>query len=293
MRIPLSSLVSRYYHVENQHPFHWNRAEKPLPSSEIEFLHFHNSVEIGYCESGNGLFVIGEQFESIRPGDAVFVAPGVRHYSKSLDCCMCHFIFLYPDALPDTFIRTDALNRRLCSAYSQVLRGEAARLCERTTRAFQIRAEDTKGMERATVLLCELAMMLRDASPDAAESAAWEGGVPDGIVRDPVAYDAAAYMKLHYAEPLKIHKLAEIHHLSESRFRKRFTAAYGFTPYAYLLRLRANIGAELLRRSQLTVSEVAEAVGFGCDSEFYRCFLDVYGLPPSVWRREIQGEKAE
>jgi len=281
----LNFLASKYAYVPKKGAFYWNPTEPPLPSSDIEFLHYHNFIEIGFCVSGCGLVAIGEKFETVRPGDAMFVAPGVRHYSKSLDECYCRFVFLEPEKLPNTLVNTAELNRLLCRAGSQVLRGEMAALCERVSRAFLIEPDDTAGLERATALLCQLALELPPAALTDVDAASRDSTAEGGVTRDSVAYDAAAYMKLHYNDPLSVARLAELCHLSESRFRRRFAEEYGCTPYQYLYRLRAEIGAELLRRTQLTVSEVAAYVGFGCDSEFYRCFFKMYGMSPSAWRK--------
>ena len=239
-----------------------------LPPGEIEFLHYHDCVEIGICLQGQALFAIEERFDQFAPGDAVIVAPGVRHYSRAFgDGCRSRFAYLDPMRFTTDFLQRERVAEALRGVASCVLRGEDTQTIYRMFRCF-----DAGERELAAVLLAELALSLPAASPA-------------NPARDAAIADAAAYMKLHYAEPLRIAALASMAHLSESRFRARFAAEYGVTPHAYLARIRADVGAELLRRTDMSVAEIAAEAGFADTSEFFRCFRNIHGTAPTKYRQ--------
>jgi AraC-like DNA-binding protein len=93
-------------------------------------------------------------------------------------------------------------------------------------------------------------------------------------------------MALHYREQISNRALAELSHLSESQLRRRFTIAYGQPPHAYLNLLRCRIGAEMLAYTTRTIENIAESVGYGCASDFYRHFKNLLGVSPSEWRKK-------
>ena len=98
---------------------------------------------------------------------------------------------------------------------------------------------------------------------------------------------AAALVRLH-AEVHRdwtIHELAAAASLSRSAFFDRFTRTVGVAPMEYLLAWRMALAKELLRRDGMSVSAVAERVGYGSTSTFSTAFSRHVGQSPSRWAR--------
>ena len=93
-------------------------------------------------------------------------------------------------------------------------------------------------------------------------------------------------MDRRYAEPLDVPTLAAIAHLSPSQFGRVFTSVFGETPHRYLQRRRVERAMTLLRRGDLSVTEVCFEVGFTSLGTFSTRFTELVGVPPSVYRRE-------
>lgn len=93
-----------------------------------------------------------------------------------------------------------------------------------------------------------------------------------------------------YAEPLDIPALAAIAHVSQAHFIRTFRAAFGETPHRYLQRRRIERAMALLRTGELTVTEVAFAVGFSSLGTFSRTFGDIIGRSPSQFRADARLE---
>jgi AraC-like DNA-binding protein len=94
-----------------------------------------------------------------------------------------------------------------------------------------------------------------------------------------------------YAEPLDVEALARDAHMSAGHFSREFKRAYGESPYSYLMTRRIERAMALLRRGDLTVTDVCFAVGCSSLGTFSTRFTELVGMPPSAYRQaERDGE---
>ena len=89
-----------------------------------------------------------------------------------------------------------------------------------------------------------------------------------------------------YAQPLDVEKLARDAHISAGHLSREFRAAYGESPYAYLMTRRIERAMALLRRGDMSVTDVCFAVGCSSLGTFSTRFTELVGVPPSVYRRQ-------
>ncbi|MBZ4486445.1 helix-turn-helix transcriptional regulator [Microbacterium sp. cx-55] len=87
-----------------------------------------------------------------------------------------------------------------------------------------------------------------------------------------------------YAQPLDVPALARGVNLSEGHLSRRFRAAYGESPYSYLMTRRVERAMALLRRGDLTVTEICFAVGYGSVGTFTTRFTELVGHSPTAYR---------
>ncbi|MET0770811.1 MAG: helix-turn-helix transcriptional regulator [Solirubrobacteraceae bacterium] len=99
-------------------------------------------------------------------------------------------------------------------------------------------------------------------------------------------------MDREYERPLDVEALARDAHMSAGHFSRRFRAAYGESPYSYLMTRRIERAMALLRRGDLSVTEVCFAVGCSSLGTFSSRFTELVGMPPSTYRREAAGPAA-
>jgi AraC-like DNA-binding protein len=88
-----------------------------------------------------------------------------------------------------------------------------------------------------------------------------------------------------YAEPLDVEALARGAYMSAGHFSREFRLAYGESPYAYLMTRRIERAMALLRRGDLSVTEVCFEVGCSSLGTFSSRFTELVGVSPSVYRR--------
>ena len=89
-----------------------------------------------------------------------------------------------------------------------------------------------------------------------------------------------------YAQPLDVEALACGVHMSAGHLSRQFKLAFGESPYSYLMTRRIERAMALLRRGDLSVTEVCFAVGCASLGTFSTRFTELVGMAPSVYRRE-------
>jgi transcriptional regulator GlxA family with amidase domain len=97
-------------------------------------------------------------------------------------------------------------------------------------------------------------------------------------------------MDREYAEPLDVPALARTAMMSPAHFSRRFREAYSETPYSYLMTRRIERAKALLRRGDLSVTEVCFAVGCNSLGSFSARFTEIVGETPSAYRARNHDE---
>lgn len=91
------------------------------------------------------------------------------------------------------------------------------------------------------------------------------------------------------AHPWTVLELAAISGLSRAAFARVFREALGQAPMQYLTEWRMTVDRDHLRADDLTLPQIADAVGYGSPFAFAAAFRRHHGQPPGTWR---QGERA-
>lgn len=89
-----------------------------------------------------------------------------------------------------------------------------------------------------------------------------------------------------YARPLDVESLARGVNVSAGHLSRQFRLAYGESPYAYLMTRRIERAMTLLRRGDLSVTDVCFEVGCSSLGTFSTRFTELVGVPPSVYRTD-------
>ena len=95
-----------------------------------------------------------------------------------------------------------------------------------------------------------------------------------------------------YAQPLDVEALARGAHMSAGHLSRQFRLAFGESPYSYLMTRRIERAMALLRRGDLSVTEVCFDVGCSSLGTFSTRFTELVGVSPSAYRRHASREMA-
>ncbi|MGB7348031.1 MAG: AraC family transcriptional regulator [Pirellulaceae bacterium] len=96
------------------------------------------------------------------------------------------------------------------------------------------------------------------------------------------------FLHKRYAESLSTDQLASMAGLSISHFERRFRRAFGSSPRQYLVRIRIENAAGMLRATDQTVSQIAQACGFYDHAHFSRSFRSLMNTTPSQYRKHAK-----
>ena len=92
-----------------------------------------------------------------------------------------------------------------------------------------------------------------------------------------------------YAQPLDVESLARGANMSSGHLSREFRLAFGESPYGYLMTRRIERAMALLRRGDLSVTDVCFTVGCSSLGTFSTRFTALVGVPPSIYKREAAG----
>jgi AraC-like DNA-binding protein len=107
---------------------------------------------------------------------------------------------------------------------------------------------------------------------------------PDKLADLPHLRRARDLMDREYASPLDVAAIARAALMSTGHFSRQFRGAYGETPYSYLMTRRIERAKALLRRGDLSVTDVCMAVGCTSLGSFSARFTELVGETPTAYR---------
>jgi AraC family transcriptional regulator len=94
------------------------------------------------------------------------------------------------------------------------------------------------------------------------------------------------YVDVHISKEIGISELARLAGLSQYHFIRMFKHSVGLSPYQYVLSARISVAKEMLPKRDLSIDDVALAVGFSSASQLNRVFRKLIGVTPTIFRRE-------
>lgn len=96
-----------------------------------------------------------------------------------------------------------------------------------------------------------------------------------------------AFLKEHYSERYTINELSQSFNISQTILKRCFKAVYGDSLYAYMKIYRLQKAEQLLRETNLSVSEIAAEIGYLNPNKFTSAFTAEYGLSPTAYRKNV------
>lgn len=284
-KVPCSPIIYREYRLNPDFPIF---LMPPNPATSVRgHLHFHNCLEFAYCPEGEKKWdAEGQTFRSDR-GDVILIPPFCTHNSSQAagSASSTHYIYFdptallqpfYPLGMPGQLLRFQSLSKpfRVSTIRHPQLQQLTNRLVLELASPGTNTALTVRGLMQAILVLLSRflpASFSREAN-----------GSPSMLKVLP----ALEYINQFYAEDIRIGQLAGLCYMQTEYFRKEFYRALRQSPSDYLKAVRVQKACELLRQTELSVTDISLQTGFHSISVFYKAFSDYLQTTPCQWRNE-------
>ena len=254
----------------------------------IDYLHFHNYLEIGFCYEGQGRMLLGEEEVRFSGREFSVIPPNYPHTTDSdlgtISRWECLFIDVegFLRSFLDTPVKADKVIQRIYSKALFLEENQSPSISAKILKIMNIMRdgeefylEEAKGILAS--LLVEIARLNRRSEEERVEEE--KGKLTNMITR---VQDFVSY---HYMEDIKVEDLAQSCHISETHFRRVFTSYMKMSPLEYINTVRINTACELLQKTDEPVADIAHKCGFTTNSTFNRNFKHLMGVTPVEWRK--------
>lgn len=254
----------------------------------IDYLHFHNYLEIGFCYEGQGRMLLGEEEVRFSGREFSVIPPNYPHTTDSDLGTISRWEYLFIDvegflrSFLDTPVKADKVIQRIYSKALFLEENQSPSISAKILKIMNIMRdgeefylEEAKGILAS--LLVEIARLNRRSEEERVEEE--KGKLTNMITR---VQDFVSY---HYMEDIKVKDLAQSCHISETHFRRVFTSYMKMSPLEYINTVRINTACELLETTDAPVADIAHKCGFTTNSTFNRNFKQQMGVTPLEWRK--------
>lgn len=253
----------------------WPGVHAAIVQSERHYgRHSHGTFGFGFVESGAHRSSSGRGTVDAYAGQIVTTNPGEMHDGRPLGGPSRSWCTVYVE--PAVLAAMDPARRGELAITRPVLvdadLARATRRLLQVLRAWQGGKAEALACEECLVQACELLVQRHTA---------WRGHAAAGTARLDAVRERLASELL---APPSLAELAAQAGLSRFQLLRRFAAAYGCTPHAFVLQQRAERARALIRQGS-PLSDAAAASGFADQSHMTRIFARQFGFTPGAWQR--------
>lgn len=262
------------------------------PSPAVKAFPFYIS-ELGYFKAGPQYYTRRDEFQAALMIYTIGGQGEMRWKGQSCTLSPGSAVLVSCDTLHEYHTASDSWEFRWAHLGSAGLDGYYAPLLDKLTpvrfanpaaldEQFRtLEAMDNNGdiltlAEMSHIISAMLLTMLRALSEPAGES----------VMRRPEVRRLADYIQQNHEKPLSIDDFIRVTNLSKYHLIHLFHQQMGVPPYRYLHHCRVNRAQQLLRATNLSVSEIAQLVGYADQVNFIRHFSAITGTTPAKYRRE-------
>ena len=180
--------------------------------------------------------------------------------------------------LADVNVRPDALREKFC-AHGQCFVARSSAAVEHIfSELYSVPASIRKGYFKVKIL--ELLLFLSAMELDS--SALSERRISNTQVE--LAKNIGAYLSANMDRRITLEELSRTFHMSQTALKSCFRAVYGESVYSYIRTQKMQCAAADLRRSEMSIMEIAGRYGYDNGSKFAKAFRDTVGMSPTEYR---------
>ena len=278
--------MSRYYYSLNQEQSFTIRGTAKLlnvASSRYggdwhSVPHTHNYTELFYIVGGKGQFFIEDQCFPVDVNNLVIINPNVIHTEASLNAQPLEYIVLGIDGIE--LANSENSNGQFCMLdhFESV---EISGCLRNILREMELKNTGYEDICQAYMEILIIRLMRSTSLAVPAEPQTSSGNRQCAAIR--------RHIDMHFKEPLTLEQLAEEAHMNKFYLSHAFKREYGVSPINYMITKRIEESKYLLAETDLSLSQMAQLLGFSSPSYFSQVFRRTQGISPMEYRQNTRG----
>lgn len=262
----------------------WNR----VYGHDEQNLHFHNLMEIGFCRNGSGHLLLGDRDLTYRSGCITVIPENFPHttISDGEKANFWEYLFFDPKVIvrklyPDNTALQNSVIEKITRS-PLVLEEMDAPALQRIINSVmeELRGKRVHYKKMVMAYMDALVIEIMRQYADAIEG----GNDSARMINVSQISPAIEYINNNYRKSLKVKDVSDAIGMSETHFRRLFESYLNMPPMDYLNLIRVQNACEIMKKTNLSMEEVAEEVGFATTSTFNRNFKKFLDTSPYQWK---------
>ena len=236
--------------------------------------HTHNHLELFYIVGGKGQFLIQDQLYPVNANNLVIINPNVTHTEVSLNAQPLEYIVLGIEGIE---LQPNASSNGQFSILDQFESAEITGCLRNILREMEQKNTGYEDICQAYMEILIIRLMRNTALAIPSEAHAISTNRQCAAVR--------RYIDLHFKESLTLEQLAEEGHMNKYYLSHAFKREYGVSPINYMISRRIEESKYLLAETDLSMSQIAQLLGFSSLSYFSQVFHRTQDISPKEYRQ--------
>lgn len=241
--------------------------------------HTHNHTELFYIVSGKGQFLIQDQLYPVDVNHLVIINPNVTHTEVSLNAQPLEYIVLGIDGIE---LATTANSNGQFYILNHLESAEISSCLRNMLREMELKNTGYKDICQAYMEILIIRLMRTTSLAVQTEPSGTSGNRQCAVVR--------RFIDLHFKESLTLEQLADEAHMNKFYLSHTFKREYGVSPINYLISRRISESKYLLTETDLSMSQIAQLLGFSSLSYFSQAFRKSQGISPMEFRQSVKNK---
>lgn len=242
--------------------------------------HTHSCAELFYVVGGRGQFRIENRLYTVGEDDLVIVNPNVQHTEMGLNSNPLEYIVLGIEGV-ELSVRDESDSRfRIVNFHG----GDDVLHCLKSI-LWEMEVQKD-GCEKICSNLLEI-LMIRLMR----RTKAYAVLVPADVKGNRQCAAVRRYIDEHFKEPLTLDIIADENHINKYHMTHCFSREYGISPISYMISRRIDESRYLLSRTDMSMAQISEVLGFSSPSYFSQSFKKYEGMQPAEYRKKKRGVK--
>lgn len=273
-----------HYSLDKAHPFTIRGSAKLLNAASAKYggdwhsvPHTHNYMELFYIVDGKGQFLIQDQLYPVDASNLVIINPNVIHTEISLNAQPLEYIVLGIDGIE---LSTSVNSNGQFSILGHFESAEISGCLRNILRELEQKNTGYEDICQAYMEILVIRLMRNTALTVPTEPQVVSGNRQCAAVK--------RYIDLHFKETLTLEQLAEESHINKYYLSHAFKREYGVSPINYMINKRIEESKYLLAETDLSLSQIAQLLGFSSLSYFSQVFRRTQSVTPMEYRKNTK-----